>query len=423
MLNVTRILFKQSRLISILLVVISMIFAGLVLNVVMNVKQANLEVRSTKNFKGKNVFIVSDSLHNEREKEFFRESNSLNTLNKFAHELRNNSSWEYYNPIWQPIEVADFEGDPHFDAFYEAGITEPAYNVNGMSYSNLKSVQFNQKVFELNNLQFQDGKGFVTEDFRFDKAKGQIPVILGADYTGIYVPGDTLDILYYDHRLQGVVTGILAPSQKVLTKIEPELPLDAYMILPLMSFDDAVLNSSGLFFRASLLSQIGGMMITDLNALELRQELATISGTANFYDFDIIGASGIAINALVAMTETNRGILIGYAAIIGFITLFLFLWAITNVIKKNTEVYKVFLISGASMSQLYRATRNRFVLCLLISLIIPVGSIFILINNPLEIVPIYLLTILPIFVLIVCMSGWFIKRTFQRFDLVQQLKG
>ncbi|AIQ65044.1 hypothetical protein PSTEL_19905 [Paenibacillus stellifer] len=131
----------------------------------------------------------------------------------------------------------------------------------------------------------------------------------------------------------------------------------------------------------------------------------------------------MAINALVKMTEANRNILYIFSGITGTITITLFLWSINASIKKNFDIYKVLLISGASMSQLSKVTRNQFMVCFGLSSLIPLVLIFSLINNSSNIIIIYFLVILIIFVLFTYIIHYFTRHIFKRLDIIQHLKG
>ncbi|WP_052098689.1 hypothetical protein [Paenibacillus stellifer] len=226
---VQHVLFKQTKILFFTLIVVSFCFCILVFQLITNLNQANLEVRTTNNYKDKNLYILSDSLYDEKETEFFSNMNSMDILKSFSTELSKKQTFDYYNAIWQPIEVSDFKGDIHFDAYYENGFNQPAYNINGLSYRTIKSVQLNKIVFDSNNIQLSEGELFTDTDFIYNDKKKQIPIILGADYRGIYKPGDSFNILYYQRPFEGIVKGVLPPSQKILTKSEPELFLDTYM--------------------------------------------------------------------------------------------------------------------------------------------------------------------------------------------------
>ncbi|MEK4009614.1 ABC transporter ATP-binding protein [Paenibacillus sp. FSL H3-0333] len=422
--KVVRALFRQSKLIYALLIIALIFFSILILQFTINFKQATLEVKTTNNYKGKNLYQLSDDLYNEKEKEFFSNENSMKLLNNFSGELDKRKHLNYYISKWQPIEITDFKGDVHFDAYYEEGNNQPAYKVNGRYYRMIKSLQLNEKVFELNNVQLSDGQLFRSEDFVYDGEKEQIPMLLGSNYNGIYKIGDTIDFIYYQHSFKGIVTGIVGSSQKILSIADPELFLDSYIIFPLMSFNNNVnLQSNGLFIKASLLTQINGMLITDLSPLQVRKELANVSQSVGFSDFQIIGANTLAINSLVKMTEANRNTLLLITGIMGLITTLLLFWSITMIIKRNFDVYKIFLVSGASMSRLYSITRNQFIVGFAISAVLPLIPVFYLIYKPLPIIINYSIIITSIYALLIFIANVSIRYTFKRLDIVQHLKG
>ncbi|MFE4573061.1 ABC transporter ATP-binding protein [Paenibacillus chitinolyticus] len=414
---------KQNKLLNMTIFLISLIFCSLLLVLTLNINQTRIEIEATRNFKDKNIYQISDNLYKEKEKEFFSKPDSFEILNNFSNQVHVNESYKYYNAIWQPIEVSDFKGDMIYDAYYETGNNQPSYMIQNKSYRAIKSVQMNQAVLDFNHLRLETGAGFKEDDYVFKQEDDRLPVILGSEYSSIYKPGDTLDILYYQRKFTGVVVGILEPSQKIMTVREPELLLNRYIILPLLDFEQTPPKMEGIFLKALLLSKINGNIITDLEPLQIRTMLNEISAKTGFKEFSVIGANSLAVNSIVNMTEINRNTLfvISVALFITLIALFIIIMRI--IIKKNIDFYKVLLISGVSTNQIYRSINYQLPLLNLIGCMLPLIFIMVTLNNPLSLLVNYLIVVGISSLIIAIAVNRYTRKYFEKVDIVQQLKG
>ncbi|KPV58862.1 ABC transporter ATP-binding protein [Paenibacillus sp. A3] len=417
-------LLKQNKLLNTMLIAASIIFGSLLLILTININQTNIEVGVTNNFKGKNLYQISDNLYNEKEKEFFSNPNSIKILNDFSKRVNAVSAFKYYNGVEQPIDIANFEGDPIFDAYYESGGNQPARKIGNKSYRFIKSVQLNQTVFDLNQIQLSQGEAFKEDAYVFNANKDTIPIIIGSDYNGVYKVGDTLDILYYWKPFIGVVVGILEPSQKVLkVGSEPELLLNRYMILPMLQFEQSPPKMDGIFLKALLLSKVNGKIVTELTPIQVRNTLEDIGDKTGFHDFAVIGASGIAIDSIISFTEINRNLLMVFSLVL-FATVIILFVVITRItINKNIDIYKVLLISGISMEQMVRIVKRQAILLQLIGYIPPLLLLALTLKDPLFIIVNYVVAVGISILIMWFVIGRYTQKYFDKLDIVQQLKG
>ncbi|MFB6365958.1 ABC transporter ATP-binding protein [Paenibacillus elgii] len=416
-------LLKQNKLLNMMLIAASIIFGSLLLILTININQANVEVGVTNNFKDKNLYQISDNLYNEKEKGFFTNPNSIKILNDFSNQVNAVPAFKYYNGVEQPIDITNFEGDPIFDAYYESGRNQPARKIGDKSYRFIKSVQLNQTVFDLNQVQFSQGEAFKEDAYVFNANKDTIPIILGSDYNGIYKVGDSLDILYYWKPFIGVVVGILEPSQKVLkVGSEPELLLNRYMILPMLQFEQSPPKMEGVFLKALLLSKVNGKIVTELTPIQVRNTLEDIGDKVGFHDFAVIGASGIAIDSIIGFTEINRNLLMVFSLVL-FATVIILFVVITKItINKNIDIYKVLLISGVSMEQMVRIVKRQAILLQLIGCIPPL-LLALTLKDPLFIIFNYVVVVGISILIMWFVIGRYTQKYFYKLDIVQQLKG
>lgn len=404
-------------------------FSFLLVVLIINIDQSNAETSTARNFKDKNLYQISDSLIDEKEELFFQEKANYDILHNFSNALSESTVFDYYSAIWQPIGIADFKGDLIFGAYYETDSNQPPYDINGKSYSSVKSMRFNKTVFELNDIQLKSGRGFESEEYIFDKNNTIMPIILGADYSKLYAIGDHIEVEYYQKEFKGIIIGFLSPFQKVMTTNEPEILLDRYMILPVMDFKElptSMVKSNfddEFFFKATLLTNSNGEIITEDSPLEIREILDQITMETGFSEFSIIGANSVATDLLFKMTKQNKTLLYVVTFLLFIMMTIIFIFTIHLKIKRNVDSYLVLLISGLNFNHIYKIVRFEFILTNIIGSIIPIllllyltkGSTIMLINYLFITAIFIVVSMIPINVMI--------KKTFNQIDIVQRLKG
>ncbi|MDK8183458.1 ABC transporter ATP-binding protein [Paenibacillus sp. UMB4589-SE434] len=392
-----------------------------------NMQQAELEVDTMSHFKNKQLYKISDKLVNEVEINFFSKPNNYDKLHDFSNLMQLSTDFQYYIANWQPIGISNFKGSAIFGAYYESGNREKTRNRDGKDYTSIKSVQVNHNVFDLNNIQLQQGRIFDADEYIL--TGDNIPVILGAEYTGIYQLGDQIDIDYYFQTFKGTVVGIVQPLQKIVTNNRPELLLDRYVLLPLMSLSDSPsrLNNNAakypVFFKALLLTRANGMIISELDPLSIRKVVGSIAQKTGFDQFSIIGADGLRINTLVQMTEANRFTLLLVSSLMFVITMSILLLTLFIKTKKNVSTYKVLLISGATLNHVCLMISLQSLITYVIGSIIPCLITMLLTSFSIPIFLTYLLLVLLLSLFMTIMTYLFVKKIFSKLDIVRELKG
>lgn len=422
-------LFKQNKYLNILNIVVSTVFSFLLVILVINIDQSNIETGAVQNFKDKNLYQISDSLYGEKEVAFLSEESNYDILHDFSKNLSNSTMFDYYSAIWQPIEVADFKGDNIFDPYYETGDSQPPYNVNGKSYSSVKSMRFNRTVFHLNNIQVKSGRTFENEEYIFHENNNIVPIILGSDFSELYALGDNIEIQYYQKVFKGTIIGFFSPFQKVMANNEPEILLDRYMILPVVDFNElptSMMKSNShdeTFFRATLLTNSNGKIVTESSPLEIRTIFDDITLETAFSDFTIIGANSISIDLLVKMIEQNRMTLYIVTLLLFIVITIIYIFTMYLKIKRNTDTFLVLLISGSNLNHIYKIVSCEFIFTNVIGSIIPITFLLFLTKGPTVLLINYLfIAAISIFISTIVIS-LITKKTFENIDMVQSLKG
>ncbi|MCR8845713.1 ABC transporter ATP-binding protein [Paenibacillus sp. SC116] len=418
------IFIKSNKLLIISLYTAAFFYFCLLALLTLSMNQSSLELNVAKNYQGKNLYQISDELYNEKERAFFSQLNSFQKLNNFSNELGANQAFTYYTAVWQPIEIANFEGNTVFDAYYESGNNQPAFEINNTSYRTVKSVQMNAAAIELNNLELNEGRKFKDKEYILNENQTKLPIILGTEYSKEYKVGDTINILYYQKQFVGEVIGILKSSQKIMTVQEPELILDRYVILPTLKFESLPSSyGTGIFFKALLLSKINGNIITELNPFQIRSELNNISLRTEFNQFTVIGANGKVIDTIVDMTKMNRNILFIGMTVLLITLIAIFIMVLRVIINKSVEVYKVLLISGYSMEEVAKLIHYKTSLIQFAGLIIPFLLIILIANFSITIIIAYILVSLFSIAVILIVTKLYTRNLINKIDVVRQLKG
>ncbi len=404
-------------------------FFLILMTLMINLDQSNLETSTAQKFQEKNIYQISDSLIEEKEVQFFQEKANYDILHHFSTSLEKSTDFDYYNAIWQPMEVVDFKGDAVFGPYYEMGDEEQSFEMNGKSYSAVKSMRFNQKVFELNDLQLASGKGFEDEAYIFREGQETVPIILGSDYTAFYKIGDQIEFAYYGKTFIGTVVGFFRPFQTIIVGDGPEIQLNRYMILPVVHFAERPTHmlqenmKDELFYRATLLTNANGNMITKHSPLELREIVDRITQETGFAEFSIIGANGISTDLLFNMKKQNQSLLYVITFLLFLMMTVVFIFTVYLKIKKSVDTYLVLLISGLHLKDIYNIIRYEYLLTMMIGSILPIGLLLYLTKGS-AIMLINYVFILAVFIAVMILPIQIMtKKTLERIDIIQRLKG
>lgn len=165
--------------------------------------------------------------------ERFRESpERLEELAMFVEQLDAEPGIRFISAYDQPLPVADFRGDERFDVGYgtEYSLRGEYSDESGRVVRDLKSIQMNQSAFEFAGLRV--GSTAALDWAAVDYAAPSVPVLLGADYAGVYDVGDTFDgsLLFKDLTFE--VQGFLAPDSTMYFRGDLNHFVDDAVIVP-----------------------------------------------------------------------------------------------------------------------------------------------------------------------------------------------
>ncbi|WP_432702291.1 hypothetical protein [Lysinibacillus sphaericus] len=364
--NTARLLLKNKKWFTLFIGLISFLFSVVVFVLLVNINISKIEIRSASKFHNYNIYQITDDLIGEREIEFFKDVKNYDLLNDFNNGVFKNSKVVFYNAVSQPIGLKQYPSDKKFSAYYEWGATNDIYEYEGALYQTTKSIQITKSVFDYNDVELMEGLPFDDSAYVYVAGRNEIPVILGSDYRQYYKLNDQLELHYYYEKFVGRVVGFAKENAFIFTNLEPQQVLNRYILLPSMSLSEQpskLLQKTEvdeIFFRALLLSNIGGHLMTNLNALEVRKEIADIEKVTNFSDYQIIGANSLSVNLLYKMVDANQTLIFTISGVVFIFILCAFYLSVKSFIKRQFDTYLVFIMSGVTNNKIKKTIQLEF---------------------------------------------------------------
>ncbi|MFJ5766900.1 hypothetical protein ACIP9C_16235 [Lysinibacillus sp. NPDC093210] len=363
--NTTRLLLKNKKLFTLLTVLLSFIFSLVLFVLLVNINISKIEIRSASKFHNYNIYQISDDLIGEREIEFFKDVKNYDILNDFNNRVFKNSKVVFYNAVSQPIGLKQYPPDEKFSAYYESGFNN-IFEYEGELYQTTKSIQVTKSVFDYNVVELMEGQPFDDSSYVYVAGRNEIPVILGSDYRPYYKLQDQLEIHYYSEKFIGRVVGFAKENSFIFINNEPQKVLNRYILLPSMSLSEQpseLLRKTEVdevFFRALLLSKMGGYLMTNLNALEVRKEIGKIEKATNFTDYQIIGANSLSVDLLYKMIDANQTLIFTISGVVFIFILCAFYLFVKSFIKRQFDTYLVFIMSGVANHKIKKNIQLEF---------------------------------------------------------------
>ena len=211
-----------------------------------------------------------------------------------------------------------------------------------------------------------EGLPFDDSAYVYLAGRNEIPVILGSDYRQYYKLNDQLELHYYYEKFVGRVVGFAKENSFIFTNHDPQQVLNRYILLPSMSLSEQpskLLQKTEvdeIFFRALLLSNMGGYLMTNLNALEVRKEVADIGKVTNFTNYQIIGANSLSVNLLYKMVDANQTLIFTISGVVFIFILCAFYLFVKSFIKRQFDTYLVFIMSGVTNNKIKKTIQFEF---------------------------------------------------------------
>ncbi|MDO4276689.1 MAG: hypothetical protein Q4D16_23755 [Eubacteriales bacterium] len=233
----------------------------------------------------KRYTLVDDLFNPDDFSEFRNDPENINVLMKFYNEILGNEKFKILNAFAQPIVIDEFKGDKRF--YYGS---EEFIKSMKKEDRMINAIQLNQNAFDNYNLNLKEGELPIWETISYEK--DIIPVLLGADYNGIYEVGNTINADYYNKSFKLEVVGILKKDSNINYKGNPKLALDNYIVIPYPEKLWTVDEDDFIFESILYFAMINCDIATALDEETFIQEMKEIEANIGFNNFFIVNADG-----------------------------------------------------------------------------------------------------------------------------------
>ncbi|MBO8462705.1 MAG: hypothetical protein IAC13_02095 [Firmicutes bacterium] len=288
---------------------------------------------------------------------FIRDYNKVAALKKFHKELNHSQQFEYYESILQPISLFNFKGSEIFGYEYEAGYVpeEGTESEEKLVKQVLINWQYTKKV----NLQsmIKDGRAFVEEDFITDNYE-EIPILLGADYRGIYEIGDIIKGKpQVDVNATYRVIGFLKKDSSMLVNNRLTF-LDRYILAPSLTIEKQPDTLADLMYQGFLYLQKSNGIVKLSEGYSFQSFLSDLEKLRikyNIFEITILNYSMLELNSLKMLVYENVELLILIGIILyGFSCISIGAYMIT-LIRSLLYTYRVYVVSGYRIREIQRS--------------------------------------------------------------------
>ncbi|WP_285395803.1 hypothetical protein [Lysinibacillus sp. fls2-241-R2A-57] len=426
--NSARFKIKNKKVFKLFTMLLSFIFSLVLFVMLININISKIEINSAKKFNNQNMYQITDMLINEREIEFFKEVQNYDVLNEFKNHILENNKVDVYSTVWQPIGLKEYPNDEKFAAYYESELSDALFDLDGNSYRASKAIQVNKSVFDYNVFEFAEGKRFDDSSYLYTPGNNSIPIILGSDYNKYYELNDKLELYYYGEHFVGEVIGFAKENTSIFTKQEPQQLINRFIILPSLSFSE---NPSELlrkkevgetFVKALLLSQTNSNLVTQLNPLEVKKEIAEIEKVTGFSDYQIIGANSLSVNLLHTMIDSNQTIIYTISGVVFVLILIALYFLVKSTIKREFDTYLVYIINGITNNKIKQTIQVEFLTHTGIGIALALLLTVILLENT-SILSILVFAGLIVWLLLGVVANVLVSKLLATTNVIEKLKG
>ncbi|WP_312651187.1 hypothetical protein [Aminipila sp.] len=281
----------------------------------------------------------------------FRDSDeSMAGLKTFYDDLNREKSFSFLSTCDQSISVTDFKGDNKFKDGNDNSL-----EFNDKLYEDIKSVQINKKAFDFYHLKIDKGSYFKWNQINY--ANNKIPVILGADYEGIYHIGDIIEANFYSLNVEFQVIGFLQTDSTIYHKYEVRRCLDQYILVP---YPEKGYENMDKYFRGILYSSmINGNIVVQNSDSALQfilDKLSELSKHSGYYQYTLIGIPIFAVqyNMVISTVQANKNLITAVLVLLICITTFIMGSISYFLYQRRRNIYEVYTILGYSKQEIHR---------------------------------------------------------------------
>ena len=221
--------------------------------------------------------------------QFRQNEDGLCALSRFDDLLTSSPSLGFLSLFDQPVPLVDFKGGVEFGESYGCGNMSDVVAVGEESAFNAKAMQMNRQAYDFYGIEVSEGDGIAWDcvDYRGMK----IPVLLGAAYESVYLPGDVFAGSFYGRNATFEVKGILRRGSTVAYLGDPAYALDYSIVIPYpASFENFAAVGDG-FDGILLFAYVNGEIAVErgVETSRVLDELDSISRQSGFESYEIVG--------------------------------------------------------------------------------------------------------------------------------------
>ncbi|MEI3614839.1 hypothetical protein [Pseudogracilibacillus sp. SO30301A] len=302
-------------------------------------------------FEGLEVYPIMDTLDNDEEfQTFLNEPGALEKVKAFYNQLNENIEDDYLYVFQQPVEVESIIDEVYLEG-YEEGRGEERKSY-GSPYP-VKTVQMNGLALNMFPLEIADGESFISEDFQY-KENGEIPVLLGSEYSQYFDVGDSIKGSYIFKEFNFIVKGFLKPYSFVERPQFPEINLERSIVMPAMEFEDPKSLDDEEFQLRHYMQLINGAIYSENDRSNVDQQLQYAREVSGFSHSTLLGESTTTLGAYFDALAQHKNWLIFFAVVLFLVCVGGTSMVMVKKTKENSKNIMIHLISGGTIQQISR---------------------------------------------------------------------
>lgn len=284
--------------------------------------------------------------------QFRQDEEGLRALSRFNDLLTSNRSLGFLSLFDQPVPVLDFKGGAEFGESYGRENASDAVVVDDEPAFNAKAVQINQQAYDFYGIEVSEGSGIAWSNVDYQGMR--IPVLLGAAYESVYLPGDVFSGSFYGRNATFEVKGILERGSTVAYLGDPAYALDYSILIPYpASFESFATTEDG-FGGILLFAYVNGEIAVEkgTETPKVLDELDSISRQSGFESYEIVGLYDYStkyshVRRLISENLDLSKRIVALVALIGFGVIASFDWVLA---VRRARRSGVALLLGESLS-------------------------------------------------------------------------
>ncbi len=327
--------------------------------------------RFSNHFDDSQRYTLSDQASDEAIHDYLNNTSSLMELKKFYSDLLSNTNYIYLECSRQMCQVADFTSQAKFLCGYEEGSPSQPYNVDKITYSDVKAVQLNENSLRYFQIYVDQGRLFGEKDMFV--SQDRIPVLLGYEYSGIYHVGDVLIANYLGSKYSLNVIGILEKNSAIIQR-RGMTYLDRYIVMPSLNWNSEPTSETELFTQgAAYLNKVNGTVVLregyTLTDFVNHLENSRLSNGITF-EFSVLAQSEITLTLLKAASYESFNNMLKIVIILFFYLNISLIYFIKYKLIKNIKIYKILLLCGYNNSEIKWIAITEIMILFIVSLLI-----------------------------------------------------